>query len=116
MKGPPAAELNALKHPPIIDLAPTLDNFADAAAVVSELDLVIMTDSAIAHLAGAIATPVWVLLNYGPYWMWGDRKRGSEWYDSVRFFQQSRWGNWMDVIDNCLNKLLELTSSNHKIE
>lgn len=60
-KGPPAAELTSLpRRGPIIDLDPHIDDFADTAAVIAQLDLVIMTDSSVAHLAGALGRPVWV--------------------------------------------------------
>ncbi len=106
-KGPPTAELKALKNPPIIDLAPALDDFADAAAVVSLLDLIIMTDSAVAHLAGALGKPVWSLLNYAPYWMWGDGQAKQEWYDSVTVFRQTGWTNWLGAFDRCAENLAE---------
>jgi hypothetical protein len=105
-KGPPVAELKALKNPPIIDLAPALDDFADAAAVVSDLDLIIMTDSAVAHLAGALGKPVWLLLNYAPYWMWRDKGQDNLWYNSMKLFRQRTWGDWMGVFDVCLTGLL----------
>ena len=106
-KGPPVAELKAIKHTPVIDLAPAMDDFADAAAVVSELDLIIMTDSAVAHLAGALGKPVWVLLNYAPYWMWTENREDSPWYGSVKLVRQMEWGGWGAVFDGsgcCLTK------------
>jgi Glycosyltransferase family 9 (heptosyltransferase) len=109
-KGPPAAELKAAKHAPVIDLAPALDDFADAAAVVAELDLVIMTDSAVAHLTGALGKPVWVLLNYAPYWMWGEGKNGTKWYGSMSFSQQKNWGDWRGTFDDCLSNMLEAST------
>jgi len=90
-KGPPAAELKAAPHAPIIDLGPMMEDFADAAAIVSELDLMIMTDSAVAHLAGPMAKSVWLLLNYGPYWMWRADLHHSFWYGSLNFFRQKDW-------------------------
>lgn len=64
-KGPREQELHALpRGGPVIDLAPLLDDFADTAAVISQLDLIIMTDSAVAHLAGAMGKPVCLLLGY----------------------------------------------------
>lgn len=98
-KGPPAAELKALKGAPVIDLAPAMDDFADAAAVVAQLDLVIMTDSAVAHLAGALGKPVWVLLNRAPYWLWLDEREDSPWYKSMRLFRQRVWGDWTRGFD-----------------
>jgi hypothetical protein len=111
-KGPPTTELKATEKVPIIDLAPVLDDFADTAAVVSELDLVIMTDSAVAHLAGALGKPVWLMLNYAPYWMWGQGSEDRGWYGSMKFFRQRSWGEWRALLDGCLNDLLEFGSSN----
>jgi hypothetical protein len=106
-KGPPAAELKAVPHAPIIDLGPMIEDFADAAAMVAELDLIIMTDSAVAHLAGAMGKPVWVLLNHAPYWIWGDWRTRLEWYDSVRLFRQNGWRDWAGVFDACVSDLLD---------
>jgi hypothetical protein len=70
-KGPPVSELTSLpRGGPIIDLDPYLADFADTAAAVAHLDLVIMTDSAVAHLAGALGKPVWVLLGHNAHWLW----------------------------------------------
>jgi len=110
-KGPPAAELKALPNAPVIDLGPQMEDFADAAA---EMDLIIMTDSAVAHLAGALGKPVWVLLNHAPYWMWGAERADGKWYGSLRFFRQREWGNWIGAFDACLNGLLEFGSGKHQ--
>lgn len=107
-KGPPAAELKAVKNASVIDLAPVLDDFADAAAVVSELDLIIMTDSAVAHLAGALEKPVWVMLNRAPYWMWMDEREDSSWYETVKLFRPREWGGWVGVFDRVAAELLML--------
>jgi tetratricopeptide (TPR) repeat protein len=98
-KGPPVAELKAIKNAPIIDLAPAMGDFADTAAIVAQLDLVIMTDSAVVHLAGALGTPVWVLLNRAPYWLWLDGREDNPWYESVRLFRQREWGDWRCIFD-----------------
>jgi len=104
-KGPPAAELKAVPNAPIIDLAPMLEDFGDTAAVVAELDLIIMTDSAVAHLAGAMGKPVWMLLNYGPYWIWGDRLMDCSWYASLKEYRQTVWNSWIDLFDSVGRKL-----------
>jgi len=81
-------------------------DFADAAAIVSELDLIIMTDSAMAHLARALGKKVWVLLNSAPYWMWGDGRVDSPWYDSMKTTRQNEWNGWMTVFDKVATELL----------
>src|SRR5262249_14324263 len=75
-KGAPAAELKSRPEARVIDLDPLIADFADTAAVLEQLDLVIMTDSAVAHLGGALGRPVWVLLNFVPYWLW--RPQGAD--------------------------------------
>src|SRR5262245_7908431 len=79
-KDEPAAELNAYQG--IIDFAPLLDDFADTAVAVAHLDPVIMTDTAVAHLACAMGRPVWVLLGYDPAWFWQTDRTDSPWYSS----------------------------------
>jgi tetratricopeptide (TPR) repeat protein len=108
-KGPLEKDLLTLsKDAPIIDLAPLLDDFADAAAAVAELDLVIMTDSAVAHLCGAMGRPVWVLLSYEAFWLWLLDRNDSPWYPSMRFFRQQAWGDWGGVFDAASAALLRL--------
>jgi tetratricopeptide (TPR) repeat protein len=106
-KGPPAAELkDAAAASRVIDLAPLLGDISDTAAAVSLLDLVIMTDSAVAHLGGALGTPVWLLLGYVPYWLWLVERRDSPWYGSVRFFRQRTWMDWEQPFDQILGEIL----------
>jgi tetratricopeptide (TPR) repeat protein len=81
------------------DLAPHLRDFADTAAVVSQLDLVITVDTAIAHLAGALGKPVWVLLHKDPDWRYMEKRQDSPWYPTMRLFRQQDDGDWMRVIE-----------------
>ena len=86
------------RHPEIIYLAPWLDDFAATAAAVSRLDLVIAVDTAIAHLAGALARPVWTLLASTPDWRWLVGREDSPWYPTMRLFRQPAAGDWDAVI------------------
>jgi len=74
----------------IIDLASTLGDFADTAAAVAALDLVIAVDTSVAHLAGALARPVWMLLPYALDWRWLRDRADSPWYPTMRLFRQDR--------------------------
>ena len=70
----------------------------DTAALVMNLDLVITVDTAIAHLAGALGQPVWMLNRFGSEWRWGLGREASPWYPSMRIFNQERAGDWAPVI------------------
>ena len=108
-KGPPEAEL--AKHPlrgAVTDLGPLLRDFADTAAALSLLDLVIMTDSAVAHLAGSMNRPVWVLLGRAPHWLWGVGREDNPWYPSLRLFRMAPGPlDWARVFDRAAAALLE---------
>jgi tetratricopeptide (TPR) repeat protein len=75
-----------------------LSNFSDTAALISNLDLVISVDTSVAHLAGALGKPVWILLPYVPDWRWLLDREDSPWYPTARLFRQNRARTWDDVI------------------
>lgn len=82
----------------IVDLGGDLADFSDTAAVVGHLDLVISVDTAVAHLAGAMARPAWTLLKAVPDWRWLLERSDCPWYPTMRLFRQRRHGNWSEVI------------------
>jgi Flp pilus assembly protein TadD len=84
----------------VVDLAPAIDDFADTAALIAGLDLVITVDTACAHLAGALGTPCWVLLPaWQPDWRWLAGRADTPWYPHVmRLFRQRRDGAWDEVV------------------
>jgi tetratricopeptide (TPR) repeat protein len=84
------------------------DAFVDAAAVIMNLDLVVSTDTAIAHLAGALGRPVWVALKAVPHWTWMMDRNDSPWYPSARLFRQTSDGDWRDVFERMAAKLTNL--------
>ncbi|MBK1840764.1 tetratricopeptide repeat protein [Azospirillum sp. YIM B02556] len=99
-KGPPEEELRALPAgTPITALGPELEDFTDTAAVVERLDLVVMTDSSVAHLAGSLGTPVWTLIQHVPYWVYGMTGATTPWYPSMRLYRQGPEEDWEPVFD-----------------
>ncbi len=103
-KGPPAAQLAELQArawggPDIVDLTAELKDFDETAGLMANLDLVISCDTAVAHLAGALGTPVWVLNRFDSCWRWLEGRADSPWYAGARLFRQSRPGDWTSVID-----------------
>jgi Tfp pilus assembly protein PilF len=85
-------------HPDIIHFGSELQDFADTAAVIAQLDLVIAVDTAVAHLAGAMAKPVWLLLPFNPDFRWLLGRDDSPWYPTARLFRQPTPGDWRSVI------------------
>jgi tetratricopeptide (TPR) repeat protein len=111
-KGPAATELGGL--PPelaIVNLGPELDDLSDTAAVISHLDLVICVDTAVAHLAGALGKPVWLLVQKDADWRWLHDREDSPWYPTLRLFRQSRHGDWPEVVFRVKAALEELIQS-----
>lgn len=83
-----------LGRAPLISLGPELETFADTAAVLAGLDLLIAVDISVVHLAGAMGRPVWVLLPYAPDWRWGLKGETTPWYPSARLFRQDESRRW----------------------
>jgi tetratricopeptide (TPR) repeat protein len=98
-KGPAAKDL--LDMPidmNLVDLSCHLGDFADTAAALANLNLLITVDTAVAHLAGALGKPVWILLTRNPDWRWLLDREDSPWYPTARLFRQSAAGDWSSVI------------------
>ncbi|NQV98122.1 MAG: tetratricopeptide repeat protein [Rhodospirillales bacterium] len=102
-----AEQAHAVFGERVIDLAPELSSFADTAAAMEQLDLVISADSAPAHLAGALGVPVWTLLSFMPDWRWMMERDDSPWYPSMQLFRQPRPGDWTAVIDQVCRALTD---------
>jgi tetratricopeptide (TPR) repeat protein len=80
-------------------LDPLLGDFADTAAAIMALDLVISVDTSVAHLAGALGKPVWLLLPFVPDWRWLETRRDSPWYPTAQLFRQAEWRRWESVVE-----------------
>jgi len=87
------------------DLSGGLRDFADTAALIATLDLVLSVDTAVAHLAGALGRPVWTLLPYVADWRWEPEGDRSAWYPGMRLFRQRRRGDWAEVIARVAGEL-----------
>ncbi|MTJ81859.1 MAG: glycosyltransferase family 9 protein [Telmatospirillum sp.] len=80
-------------------MAPALHDFAETAAVLNQLDLLITVDTAVAHLAGALGVSTFLLLHHVSDWRWFDREDRSPWYPSLRLFRQPARGQWIPALD-----------------
>jgi Flp pilus assembly protein TadD len=96
----------------LIDLAAEQTDMADLAGLLANIDLVISVDTSVCHLAGAMARPLWVLLQKGPDFRWLLNRNDSPWYPSARLFRQAQLGDWGSVVervrttlDDCCNGL-----------
>ncbi|TXH04417.1 MAG: tetratricopeptide repeat protein [Nevskiaceae bacterium] len=83
-----------------------LKDFSDTAALAACVDLIISVDTSVAHLAGAMALPLWVLLPFSPDWRWLENRDDSPWYPTAKLFRQGKVGDWGGVIDRVVNDLL----------
>ncbi|MGY3696648.1 tetratricopeptide (TPR) repeat protein [Bradyrhizobium sp. USDA 3240] len=101
----------------ILDTGAQIDtaSFADAAAIIGNLDLVISIDSAIAHLAGAMGKPVWILLANGSDWRWLRDRNDTPWYPQARLFRQTRPGDWAEVIGRLNSALRSLAGAGSEL-
>jgi tetratricopeptide (TPR) repeat protein len=105
-KGDAAGQLAALPGDVCVcDGSSRDEDLADTAALVAGLDLVITTDTCVAHLAGAVNKPVWILLPHLADWRWMQETEASPWYPSARLFRQSRPGDWCEVLDRVIAAL-----------
>ena len=97
--GPRAADIARLGlQDRIHDLAPLVGDFADTAALIDQLDLVIAVDTAVAHLAGALGRPVWMLPTYVPDWRWLLGREDTPWYPTMRLYRQAEDRRWPPVV------------------
>jgi tetratricopeptide (TPR) repeat protein len=109
--GPAALQLAAMPAPvqaPLVDLRHAIQDFADTAALMAHLDLIITVDTSVAHLAGALGKPAWVMLPFAPDWRWLMDREDSPWYPTMRLFRQTRSGDWQPVVQRVRTELAAL--------
>ncbi|KWN79231.1 hypothetical protein WM24_27305 [Burkholderia ubonensis] len=94
-----------------LDLMDEVRDFADTAAIIAGLDLVITVDTSVAHVAGALNKPVWILSRFDSCWRWLADRDDSPWYPSARLFRQTRPGDWTDVLDRVRDELKRLVAN-----
>ena len=97
--------------PAIRDLTAGLQDFADTAALIEALDLVITVDTAVAHLAGALGKPVWILNRHDACWRWLLDREDSPWYPTARLYRQRRPGDWAEVLGRVRADLQQLAGT-----
>jgi tetratricopeptide (TPR) repeat protein len=90
---------------PLPDLTNRLADYAETAALIAALDLVISVDTSVAHLAGALGKPVWLLLPTDPDWRWMLERSDTPWYRSMRLFRQTRRGDWSELLTRVFAEL-----------
>lgn len=104
-------DLLAENQKKITNLSDRLEDFATTAAAIAQLDLVISIDTAVAHLAGAMAHPVWVLLPFAPDWRWMMNREDSPWYPTMRLFRQDDRNDWEGVVNKVYDALQTFQTS-----
>ena len=89
----------------IVDFTADIADFADTAALMQQLDLIITVDTSVVHLAGALGRPVWMLNRFDSCWRWGPQRTDAPWYPTLRIFRQPAFGEWAPVISQVAEEL-----------
>ena len=92
----------------IVDIGKTVKNFSDTAGALENLDLVICNDTSLAHLAGAMNIPCWILLPYNYNWRWHLDLSKCDWYESVKLYRQKEVGDWDEIFDRMYDDLIKI--------
>jgi len=110
--GPAAADLRGCHGTRVRDLTDEIEDFADTAALIERLDLVVSVDTAVVHVAGALGRPTWVLSRFDSCWRWPRDRETAPWYPRVRVFRQERPGDWDGVLARVRSRLIAATNGN----
>ncbi|MBF0462622.1 MAG: tetratricopeptide repeat protein [Magnetococcales bacterium] len=103
-KGVPAQQMRA-QPVDVLDLDAQLTDFAQTAAVLANVDLLIATDTAVVHLAGGLGRPVWTLLHTAAEWRWLQHRLDTPWYPNMRLFRQTTAGDWLGLLERVAEEL-----------
>jgi tetratricopeptide (TPR) repeat protein len=110
--GAPLDDKTAL---PLADLTDTIRDFEDTAALMENIDLIISIDTSVAHLAGSLGRPTWVLLSHVADWRWLTDREDSPWYPRTRLFRQPDFGDWDDVINDVVSRLSAMVGDQSRV-
>lgn len=99
----------------VVDLSPWLADYGATADAIQQLDLVVTSDTSVAHLAGAIGKPVWLLLSHAPDWRWMATGSTTPWYGSMQVLRQPEPGNWTQVVDHVARLLVRVSESSSEV-
>lgn len=113
-KGPQKEQAD-FENTSILDADPWLDNFSTTAGFIQELDLIITVDTSVAHLAGGLGKPVWILLPFDPDWRWMMEREDSPWYPTVRLFRQTAPHQWGSVIERVKEDLIRFINGDFSV-
>ncbi|OIQ63833.1 hypothetical protein GALL_546250 [mine drainage metagenome] len=111
-KGGAATQLGeVVTAQPVRDLTGQLGDFADTAALIAQLDLLVTVDTSMAHLAGGLGVPVWLLSRFDGCWRWLLEGTTTEWYPSMKIYRQQTAGDWQPVVEQLRHDLYQFASS-----
>ena len=105
---------NCVDGLPFGDLREQMKTWDDTANIIAGCDLIITSCTSVAHLAGAMGIPTWIVTPIMPYYTWAVPGDKSKWYDSVRLFRQTKYGEWDDTFQNIREELTKLVENNNK--
>jgi tetratricopeptide (TPR) repeat protein len=115
--GPAAAQIDEGHLPFLLpDALAGVRDFSETASVIAGLDLVITVDTAVAHLAGAMGKPVWILIAKAPDWRWGLHGETTPWYPTARLFRQSVVGGWGELMERVASELALVVGGGKRVE
>ena len=108
-KGPPSSQLSSLPaRLSITDLGGEFADYADTAAAIMNLDLLLTVDTSVAHMGGALGRPTWVMLSRLPDWRWLRERSDSPWYPTMRLFRQQRLNDWPSLVSEVATEIQNL--------